>query len=1160
MHTKRNQSHEKKGREWLVSEHLEHLVSMFDLECVQSRSEEIDLSQDLARQLKDETTQYGATNSHEVKRSLQRLSEKMIVKCLDDRSFRLKDALSTVYELADQASTNHRMQKRKIALFDMLRLMLCLSRQPARWSQERAVKDRQARRRFENEDLDVVGSAIGNCGPQRVKDPDDPDLEAWKQDFKNNNEGTDVFFHLDADILSDSDASIENDPPVDRPLLPAAVRGVNIENDSNCNVDDDEAGTKLKLPPLATLPLQNLGLAQQWIRQPTRQSHSKRCPTYRASRRSRHNVATTDRTHRRLELFDRLAAVARDGVSRAAGFKDPYSAQWIAEASSHNRPRWTEAAVVWEMLRAFHGIPGPIVEKRGGGQRTTSSNLGRLFVRPVHTIPFVGHLSSEALLSATRRLVGHANTLNSLRSYVDATVEAADRSVVACVVRYPSKRNVLARSSGGFKYCATAHAFASGLKTVLVDFERCLGPWIVSTSRLVHRDSLYASRAQTTGLASYADDDCGKKDPPAITLLALCAIVEPKLELYRILEQIADIFSHGAHDRMPPCVISSRLLDSLALRMEREAMLHGVRGVGSTCGVQQNAIVVRTLLKLFQATLDHYLRGVDIWMLTGKLFDPHDELFLFRTEEKKNEEEEEEEKKKIRGCLDTYAVAIRKDGVPRLLQSVVSLVLETGSGIRVLKRLAVARYSENEKDQRAMDEARVLAARYVDKLQTTEPLIDCFRRESADLLGGPARPSGDDGTDGRRAIAMRLIFERGILRPIRERHAATKAAVATLLKDRLNLAGHLSVLRAVFFFGREGDLLGLFLRAVFDELGGVGANDFERSSSVALTTILRSCLDSGGSSRISQSRHGGDSMRTQSDASASLFSHRFTASLSFSESTEKEDDKRNIHDEEEDEDNVAVPRLRIAYNPGWPLNQVVTRECLVMYDSVFSFLLQIKRARHFVIRTHLSLLKETRRRRRRRGAVSSTSRRSTTLYERISKRSEPESFCRVALRDKTGASLHAMTAEILHVVEILHAYMMGRAHDSWDAFLSRMLQTRSVEEMRTLHVFHLRRICSHCLLSSSATAVLQSVRSLLDAAISFAGRVEAYCSTLEGSVASSSAMESLQALYRRFRADVRFLVTTLAKILENESYASHLKGALLRLNYNGDFDYSLARS
>ena len=159
-------------------------------------------------------------------------------------------------------------------------------------------------------------------------------------------------------------------------------------------------------------------------------------------------------------------------------------------------------------------------------------------------------------------------------------------------------------------YSATTHALCSELTQIIERFETWLRPWIVRTSRMIHKNSIFR-------------EEQVKNAPEVITLLHLETQLETRLSsmcvLNRMLRSI--LRRGGASSSTPPCVIASRLLDELVTCLQRETMLRGVYSR------ETKDTPYHTLLRLFQRTAEHYFETLDTWMIQGKLFDPQNESF-----------------------------------------------------------------------------------------------------------------------------------------------------------------------------------------------------------------------------------------------------------------------------------------------------------------------------------------------------------------------------------------------------------------------------------------------------------------------------------------------------------------------------------------------------
>ena len=278
-------------------------------------------------------------------------------------------------------------------------------------------------------------------------------------------------------------------------------------------------------------------------------------------------------------------------------------------------------------------------------------------------MPVLKHTSITALRSTLRHTLEHINLVATMRHRVRVVMSSAIQSVGNSKATYSATSHAMCselvrkRNASSTMYeniTFNSHAQIQIIK----DFETWLRPWIVNTSRRIHKNSIFVKVQEKNG-------------PEAITLLHLETQLETRLSSMCILNRmLGSILSRGGRgSSTPPCVVASRLLDELVTCLQRETMLRGVYSR------ETKDTPYHTLLRLFQRTAEHYLETLDTWMIQGKLFDPQNESFLAESVD------------------NTYS--IRSDGVPRFMQSVAHMVLETGVDMKVLQQMVVSRDRED---------------------------------------------------------------------------------------------------------------------------------------------------------------------------------------------------------------------------------------------------------------------------------------------------------------------------------------------------------------------------------------------------------------------------------------------------------------------------------
>ena len=231
----------------------------------------------------------------------------------------------------------------------------------------------------------------------------------------------------------------------------------------------------------------------------------------------------------------------------------------------------------------------------------------------------------------------------------------------------------------------------------------------------------------------------------------------------------------------------------------------------------------------------------------------------------------------------------------------------------------------------------------VSRLRNVPRLVETLRRGVKLLLN-----HHDD-----RAVAVSALIDRGLIEPVRVRHARVQISLANILKVRMDLTRHLYALRAVCFMGREGDLLQRFLNATF-ELGSDTRN--ERRVEVELTNVLCSCLETCGEDEFG--------FHSQHDISrhANRFSVRLIEKKTTSNREEKSRSEYAVSSAKMTKEDTQTSRLSLQYEAGWLVQRVITRDCMKEYNTIFRLLLEVKRVKYSVVRAHILYMKVGRKR------------------------------------------------------------------------------------------------------------------------------------------------------------------------------------------------------
>ena len=979
--------------------------------------------------MKDEDVRFSATNRSDVKHVLERIAEKLVIKCMDEKAEALRESIEKIYEMADRGLESRAKQKRRVLLFDMLRLLLCMSRQPAIWKNRRqGLKTQHQEIRLNEENKQM-----------RVKDRD---YETWRMEFKNDNEG----INIDDFVYDDDDDEDDDKDDQDKEKKDDHIHVDSIEQNNNNDIFKD-------LPLLARLPLEHNNI----LFDDTKDVHFVQ-QQHQSQQQSNHNE------FRAIELQNRLRVSLQKRAAENCGFAQDTSLvkQWAHQYFNHHL-QCSESQVVWQTLQALQGVPGVIFKRINTDVEFDLCDLCEM--------PALKHTSVTALRSTLQHILNHVNLIAKMRHRIHVVISSAVQSVEKMGEEETNVKKVTKTT----KYSAITHALCSELLRILQNFETWLRPWIVTTSCMIHKNSIY--RTSST------------EKEKVITLISLETQLEKRLSSMYVLNRMLQSILKSQRSSTPPCVIASRLLDELVTCLQRETMLRGVYDE------DENNTPYHTLLRLFEQTARHYLETIDTWMLQGKLFDPQNESFVAQGET-------------------TYS--IRSDGVPRFMQSVAHMVLETGVDMKVLQQLAVSRDREDygEEDE----SARVESSRAVSRLSKVPRLVETLSR-SVKLLS-----QRNDNVYS----AVKILIERGLLEPIRDRHARAQINLANILKLRMGLTRHLYALRSVYFMGREGDLLQRFLNSIF-ELGHFGVDVEQRRIEVELTNVLCSCLESD------EEYYLYDEM-SRSEQDLTRHANRFSVKI-----VENNEEKGDEVEEREEDDEYAVAAssnkketnksnkcLSLQYETGWLVQRVITRDCMKEYNTIFRLLLEVKHAKHEVVRAHIYYMKNGR------GS-------SSKLYERASRRN------RTTFQSNVKHSLHIDVAEILHVVGLLELYFMSRVHACWDRLREAIASSESIDEMKSHHEVYLAKIRDICLLRPDTVVVLDAVRNVLRTALKFAA--------LTQNNDDDDDKSSMKSVRNTFRGNVKFLLLLLRRQrVESENEMTvHLRGVLTQLDFNGYF-------
>ena len=359
---------------------------------------------------------------------LERLAEKLVIKCMDEKAAALRESLGKIYEMTDRGvesryvtfldtnksyftliSTNRSKQKRRVLLFDMLRLLLCMSRQPAIWKNRRQGLNKESRKiKTNEEDKNKLDRFV------------DGDYETWTEEFKNDNFEDELYFENDDDDVEEEEQKQQFED----------------KDDQNDETETEVVVDRFKhLPPLARLPFEhnNNILFDDSKDAHFHSSSQGRSPPPQHRHQSNEFRAT--------ELQNRLRDSVETRAAQKCGFakdtslvrlsininmlfkttlkhKQTQVSQWASQ--QFNRSQCSEPQVVWQTLQALQGIPGLIFVKKD--QETFD-------LCDSSKMPVLKHTSITALRSTLRHILEHINLVATMRHRIRVVMSSALQSV-----------------------------------------------------------------------------------------------------------------------------------------------------------------------------------------------------------------------------------------------------------------------------------------------------------------------------------------------------------------------------------------------------------------------------------------------------------------------------------------------------------------------------------------------------------------------------------------------------------------------------------------------------------------------------------------------------------------------------------------------------------
>ncbi|XP_061496191.1 gamma-tubulin complex component 6 isoform X2 [Rhineura floridana] len=216
----------------------------------------------------------------------------------------------------------------------------------------------------------------------------------------------------------------------------------------------------------------------------------------------------------------------------------------------------------------------------------------------------------------------------------------------------------------------------------------------------------------------------------------------------------------------------------------------------------------------------------------------------------------------------------------------------------------------------------------------------------------------------------------------------------------------------------------------------------------------------------------------------------------------------------------ALNCLELRYKVDWPINIVITENCMNKYNKIFSFLLQLK---HMVwtlkdVWFHLkrtALVKH---------ASNSVQFRQLQLYKH----------------------------EMQHFVKVIQGYIANQIlHVTWCEFGNKLSSVGNLEEIYRTHAEYLNKAIFRGLLTEKAAPVMNIIHSIFSLILKFRSQLISQSWSFDTSkqMAVHPNFGLMQQSYNTFKYYSHFLFNVVTKLV-NRGYQPHLEDFLLRINFN----------
>ncbi|KAK7091928.1 gamma-tubulin complex component 5-like [Littorina saxatilis] len=705
----------------------------------------------------------------------------------------------------------------------------------------------------------------------------------------------------------------------------------------------------------------------------------------------------------------------------------------------------------------------------------------------------LSHLSGASLESCVQKLIDLANHVHDLHTFVNKVVSSCCRPLDA-------KKPTLGSQ--------TFQAFADSLSRILGDFR----------SDLSHLEREVAKQEKS---------DC-------VTVSSLLNTLSPWLPT---MDAVWDIFTAGVQPTAQPPGAKGNISCSNDVSRLLTALYDGVV-LQDSLG-QSSTHLVSTLLRLLLETSRPYLNIIGQWISAGQLSDPASEFVLQRNESIKCLDETFWERAFTLNSpaaphrdvsntsLSSAGLCAEEEGweqafedvveaTPKFLRPVMRDVMLTGKSMELLQALGrlpevlasvgaglfedkslYELFVDSLKDvlgtvpsqtQGVVEETTLKAHIFVEHLRTNnryrgtedhllrinfEAIFSTVFREK-EVEKDPYDLSCLGCVEDSYVTPIGLLFRRCLYPHVRRRYQLVCSRLLDILKTEYKLMDYLNSMQH-FFLMSAGDSMFNFYTQVFDKM----RHQETWNNPYNLTLTLQEAM---------QSRH---------EHVNRLFISMETLPKSRERSTVGATDSIRL--------NFAVP---------WPVDLVINSKSQDLYNQVFRFLLQIKRAKYGLDQLRFRDLDKT--------ALLTVSPDDDDLSAVMG---EGETMS----RSERLHRLHVLRFRLAYFVNSLHNYIMTRIlHSSGLEFADEIKEATDLQQVIDVHARYVHTIHEQCLLHKKLSFLKGAVTQVLNLTLTFAMRWDQGIHNISG--------KSLTEMETEFSRCIQFLASFLNNIIKRGSF------------------------